>query len=491
MYHFIRIWTLKSLITASQRTFKFLAAQMAHQNLLLPAQDVVEGSYSDCIHRIMVQELPLRVMQGMIAAAALTTIFVGLLTPRRALPGSANTIGFYISICGKSQPAIKPLEGSGVCTMDRMRQILSSYRFHTDFDKAGEPLDVRINSTISPANDRIFPVSKSSDWQLSQEKWWRPFAFGLPAMFLTLLTPLIFMSALEVLLHYSHTHQGLVEIEPGSRYRYTWLFGPTLLLVLVATLFNTLDFEIEKIHPFQRLRRPAATAKSSILHNPLSKLTLVVLWDAFRFKDFTLGVTACAVMLAPFLPIVVSGLYTIQNIGLHQKVHVQQTDWFQNLSQSHQEYDMTLAIIPALITQQNLTYPPWTYDEVVLPKVNVVSLEPNAKAESLQNGTSLAMRVPALRGAMNCSGLEESRINKTRTGFFKNEFGEKIQFGIYLSPNCTTRAGHGEMTGFMEWSGINGYFGHTIRLKDESRGEMYPDPCDDFQYLSSLRICRG
>jgi Protein of unknown function (DUF3433) len=141
----------QSLITASQRTFKFLAAQMAHQNLMLPAQNVVEGSYSDRVDRIMVQELPLRVMQGMIAAAALTTIFVGLLMPRCALPGSANTIGFYISICGKGQPAIKPLEGSDVCTMDRMRQILSSYRFHTDFDKVGEPPEVRINSTISPA----------------------------------------------------------------------------------------------------------------------------------------------------------------------------------------------------------------------------------------------------------------------------------------------------------------------------------------------------
>jgi Protein of unknown function (DUF3433) len=473
----------QSLITASQRTFKFLAAQMAHQILMSPTQNVIEGSYSDRVDRIMVQELPLRVMQGLMAAAALLTIVVGLLMPRCGLPGSANTIGFYISVCRRSQPAMKPLEGSEVYTKDRMRQILSFYRFHTDFDKVGKRPEGRINSTISPANERIFSASKSSDWQLSQKKWWRPFAFSLPAMLLTLLTPLIFISVLEVLLQYSHTHQGLVEIELGSRYRYTWLFGPTLLLVLIATLFNILDFEIEKIHPFRRLRRPAATAKSSILNNPLSKLTPVVLWDAFWLKDIALGVTAFAVILAPFLPIVGSGLYAIQNAGSHQKVHVQQTDWFQNLSQSNQEYDMRLAITPVLITQQNLIYPQWTYDELVLPKVNVVSLEPNAKVESLQNGTSLVIRVPALRGAMNCSRLEESRINKTRTGYFKNEFYEMIEFGVNLSPNCTTRDGDGEMTDSMQWSGTNGYFGHTIRLKDESRSQKYPDPCEDFQYL--------
>jgi Protein of unknown function (DUF3433) len=88
---------------------------------------------------------------------------------------------------------------------------------------------------------------------------------------------IIFIMALEVLVQYSDKHQGLVDLQPDSRYQYIWLFGPTLLLVLIATLFNILDFKVENIYPFQRLWRSAAAVRSSILNNPLLKLTLYIL----------------------------------------------------------------------------------------------------------------------------------------------------------------------------------------------------------------------
>jgi hypothetical protein len=120
------------------------------------------------------------------------------------------------------------------------------------------------------------------------------------------------------------------------------------------------------------------------------------------------------VILAPFLPIVVSGLYTILNIERLQKVQVQQVDWFQNLSQSLQSADIKLVVLPGLIAQQNLTYPQWTYDELVLPTVNLATLEPTTKIEIPENATSLAMQVPTLRGRMNCSVLTRLAYQQDR-----------------------------------------------------------------------------
>jgi hypothetical protein len=240
----------RTLIAASKRTFKFLAAQMAHQNLMTPVQQVIKGSFTDHVDRMMVQELPLCVMQGLLSATILMTIIVGLLIPRHALLGPANCIGFSISVLHRSTPALEPLGGSGVYSMDRIRQIVSFYRFQTDISEFDQRPELRVLRTIKRSTDPVFQTYKRSDWNLTREKWWQPLAFGLSVMSFTLLMPLIYIVALEVLLRYSDKHQGLVDLQLGSRYQYTWLFGPTLLLVLVATLFNMLDFEIENIHPF-------------------------------------------------------------------------------------------------------------------------------------------------------------------------------------------------------------------------------------------------
>jgi Protein of unknown function (DUF3433) len=405
----------QTLIAASKRTFKALTAQIAHQKLLTPAQQIIEGSFTDRVDRVIVQEIPLRVMQGLLSATILMTIILGLLTPRHALPGPANCIGLSISVLHRSRPAFEPLRGSGICSMDRIRQIVSFYRFQTDISEVDERPELHVLRTIKRSTDPLFQTHKPSDWNLTQESWWRPLVFGLPAMSFTLLMPLIFVVALEVLLRYSDRHQGLLDIQPDSRYQYAWLFGPTLLLVLVATLFNMLDFEIESIHPFEILHRSAATARSSVLKHSLSKLTPQVLWDAIRSKELALGIATFSVMLAPFLSIIASGLYTIPNVGRDQKVQVQQIDWFNDRSKDFHSRDVKFDLFASLIAYQNLTYPQWTYNEIIVPKIKLVPLELTLGTENIENAASVVLKLPALRGAMNCSVLPESRINKTRT----------------------------------------------------------------------------
>jgi Protein of unknown function (DUF3433) len=477
----------QTLITASQRTFKFLAAQMAHQNLMTPAQQVIKGSFTDHVDRMMVQELPLRVIQGLLSATILITVIVGLLIPRHALPGPANCIGFNISVLHRSKPALEPLGGSGVCSMERIRQIVSFYRFQTCISEVDRRPELRVLRTIKRSTDPVFQTYKRSDWNLTRVNWWRPLAFGLPATSITLLMPLIFIVALEVLLRYSNKHQGLIDLQPDSRYQYTWLFGPTLLLVLVATLFNMLDFEIENIHPFQKLRRSAATARSSILNNPLSKLNPYVLWGAIRSRDLALGVAAFSVMLAPFLPIIASGLYTIQNIGRYQRVQVQQIDWFQNLSLSAQISNFQVGLFPALIGQQNLTYPQWTYNEIVLPKIKLVPLEPTVGTENVENTALVMLQVPVIRGAMNCSVLPESRINKTRTRISKTTDTTFLHINFDAGPNCKTGGFPDPLIFLPSLPNTSGYIGDIYPLYSDGTSEH----CDDFQMLLAFRQAKN
>jgi hypothetical protein len=176
-------------------------------------------------------------------------------------------------------------------------------------------------------------------------------------------------------------------------------------------------------------------------------------------------------MLAPSLPIIASGLYTIQNIRRHQKVQVQQIDWFQNLSWSVQPTNMTRAVLPSLITQQNLSYPQWIYNEVVLPKIKLVPLEPTMGTENVENATSVVLQVPALHGAMNCSVLPELSIGN-------------FQINIDEGPNCRIGVFSKEWDNMPSPPDPSEYIGQIYPLYRVPYNEYgMNELCDDFQLL--------
>lgn len=127
-------------------------------------------------------------MQGLLSAAIVMTIIVGLMIPRYALPRPANCIGFHISVFARSLPVLKSLEGPGVRTMDRIRQVLSIYRLQIDIVYTSGRPQVHIISTTAPGSDPAHMTSECDGWHLASKRWWRPFGFSLPAMLFTLLT---------------------------------------------------------------------------------------------------------------------------------------------------------------------------------------------------------------------------------------------------------------------------------------------------------------
>ena len=191
-------------------------------------------------------------------------------------------------------------------------------------------------------------------------------------------------------------------------------------------------------------------------------------------------------MLAPFLPIIASGLYTIQNIGRHQKVQVQLIDWFQNLSLSAQDRSLTVDVLHALITRQNLAYPQWTYNEIVVPKIKLVSLEPTVGTESAENAASVVLQVHALCGAMNCSVLPESRFNKTQTRIVQTEDDRYLQINLDVGSNC---GNEGYFVGPFEarvalpsLPDTSEYVGQTFRLY-RKLSKSFATLCDEFQVV--------
>ena len=84
---------------------------------------------------------------------------------------------------------------------------------------------------------------------------------------------------------------------------------PTLLLVLMATLFNTLAFEMERVQRFQNLKN-SPPARTTILSGSQGRLLVLSLYDDIRSQNLALIPTGLLVLLAPLLRIAASRLYT-------------------------------------------------------------------------------------------------------------------------------------------------------------------------------------
>lgn len=95
-------------------------------------------------------------------------------------------------------------------------------------------------------------------------------------MCLIIAVPLLMIAILEILVQFSLGHQGLADVDPNSSTRYAWLHVPTLLMS-IATLTNMLDFEMETFQPYVALQGRSASAKTSVLCNPLGKVTFLAL----------------------------------------------------------------------------------------------------------------------------------------------------------------------------------------------------------------------
>jgi hypothetical protein len=233
----------------------------------------------------------------------------------------------------------------------------------------------------------------------------------------TLLSPLVLIAALEALYQTSSRNSGFADIHSNGYIRFVWVYIPTIFLAVVGTLFNMLDFDVESIQPYQALHRGNSLADRSILSNHLGKTTIEVLWNSARSGQISVFAAALAAVFAPMLTIVASGLYIEEYVPLIREVSVQPQCWFSSAdtAPANAPYYTETSFVPGFYTSLldgvNLSYPAWTHGELALSKVAALPDVSTHDENALPNNEfSLSVRLPALRGAMNCSALDQDAL---------------------------------------------------------------------------------
>ncbi|KAL1848340.1 hypothetical protein Daus18300_013622, partial [Diaporthe australafricana] len=438
--------------------FKYLwpgrAAYFVKRDYTYPSNETIKGTTTSVQGRLCVQELPLRLVEALIALLFLSTVALCFLQPG-AFHRDPTSLGAHVMILTRSPDLMALLEDYGAVSKQALRAsipgFLASYPQHRPPDSAAITLQQIQQGHKKPAKKAIADNSGSFEW-------WRPVAVCWWFRTCILTITLGVVITLEVLLQISASANGLGNVSLDGYLKYTWTLLPTVMLGLIGLLFSMVDSTARILHPFQLLRQGRASL-ADILRDPTRQVSLMAIARAASRRQFALLLAILPGLLAPILTIITSGLYTVVPIPWTYATELQLKTWFRPenrtiLSDNNVVDDSGEAwTMFSLMQFLNESYPEWTHGEYALSRFGADNLHSHNG-----NDTSLYVtaRVPATRINLNCSLIDHYAGDTYQTIF--DNINESPILPVDPRPlGCATSP---------EWNGTNGQRNLYLNLEE-------------------------
>lgn len=417
--------------------FRGLAVQIAHQYLLSPRNESILGTVQYTEDRLKVKRLSVSLMATTLGLLVFISVSELFLRPWDVAPRKPDSISAASLILSNSHELKRYLLMLGSARLSSIRHHVSKRLFRTITTEDHfciEPVDYLFEMPMQPPPKDDTP----------QLKWWRPVAVKLPMHLLTVSIPIFGMLVLEMLQRLSDQKNGFVNIahEHGDT-PVLITYIPAIVMLLIATIYTALDSTVATYSPYNALWHGDSPARRSIMVNVQGRMPPHALFLSIRSRYSAVCFTVLATLIASFLSVIVSGLYTIVNVPSIQTLAIQRLDTF-DFNQGSLSVDDNLAgTITSLIVHQNLSYPPWTHENLVFPTLASPTLGDFLAAKNSTADTaeaSLTVVLPAVRASLNCSAIPSNAINMTAEGYrysSRSSYNDSFPYGAQLTYHAT------------------------------------------------------
>jgi hypothetical protein len=393
--------------TGIRHVFGTTAAQIARNQLLTTTNADVVGSISRTEKRIYVREVPLRLMEATLIMLIIILVTLIFARPAPSTPRDLSSLGGLATVMAQSQRYVFALQRLGAATIRAMGQSIAIHEYQTCVGiGAAEPafrIEVVDHSDLyERPRQQTLPVKPSS--------WWNPISDLTRLAILTLDFALIVI--IELLFQRSQSHDGLIDMSLTSSVPYVWAFIPALMTVILWTAFGIFDFSTRLIQPYHELKRGPVPARRSINVNYLSKVTVLAIYHSIVNRHAAVLFSAFAMLIAPFVTIISSGLY--QPVAGPQKLSMTvQLGSVLDPAKQNIAVGSQLPFVASLILGGNLSWPQWTSDMLVFAELNV------PVAFGANGNTTLELQLPAMFASLNCTPVatQDIVIGQSNTTF--------------------------------------------------------------------------
>ncbi|KAJ5090788.1 hypothetical protein N7532_009472 [Penicillium argentinense] len=397
------------------------AAQFIKKGIVKENPSMVTGSAIVNENRVVMTQLPLRIMEVCLALGillAIAMIVKDSLGKSTTAPWNPNSISGVAAIVSASKELAQSLHGTSAVSMEALNRRLGDKRYFSQSTTEGFSIKCSDGAQQSAQSDpeaRAEPSKK----QDSLSKPMPSFPYRV-AIFIAVILLIV---ALEVVLHVSQSNNGLGNVDTSDEYiHYSWTVVPSVVMVSASLLFGSIDFNTRTLAPYAQLRRPTGTTFGQFMTLDFrNSLDMTIIFTSIRTKHFAVLATTVAAFITSFLTIVTSGLFTPLDVPNHVNATFIREDTFQrfgtayNYSLPYSE-DVQNVVTAQYIIQENNSYPRWTHKDLAFPRLR---LSEKMKTD-LSNESFVDLWVPATRAALDCrleTGTEvRYELGNTTTG---------------------------------------------------------------------------
>lgn len=334
-----------------------------------------------------------------------------------ALPQNPATI-IGLAICLSSSCAIPEiLNGMGSSGRDTLQALLDGCYCRSCWSQDDDNFEVLVEERLLPIDDLEMCPQEQFVFEPMSLK------VSIRLCFSAILLAIII--CLEVTLRISDRDQGLGDVPVDSEIiRYFWTALPGFIFTLIGMYFASVDFETRSLAPFLHLTSGSRFV-SSVGADLVNKHTFLLLYEETKTKSFEALSSTLAVTLASLLTIFSTGLFTsaVVTLNIPTELAVVKPIWYNTRGASSEfglpDYSLDSA---ELILASNLSYPSFTYEDLILPTLEVDRTfgPTHSEASAIEFSTTLLAARPSFA---QCRMFNSSQIEVNFTSWRDDEVG--------------------------------------------------------------------
>lgn len=363
-------------------------------------------------YQLTVQGLVANFMTAIFAACFMMGISLWIIraSTKLALPHNPTTI-IGLAMCLSSSCAIfDSLSGMGSSGGDTFQAVIGGCHYRSCWDKNDGSFRVLVEDRL-PANDDL------EMWS-AEHSIFKPMTLKSSVRLTSATILLAIIVSLEVTLRLSSSYQGLGDVPLHSEaISYLWTTLPGLIFTLISMYCSSVDFDTRSLVPFLHLAR-GSNFQSSVSLDLVNKHTFLLLFEEMKTKSFDAVASTLAVTLTSFLTIFSTGLFTSTIItrDVSTELRVARPIWYNTNGTELRSSDYSVESA-ALILANNLSYPSFTYEDLILPTLEVddTFLSAHSNTSAIEFRTTLLAARPSFAQCriFNSSQIHVNVINLT------------------------------------------------------------------------------
>ena len=334
---------------------------------------------------------------GLGSSAVLTCLLI-MIAPRNVVPRDPRSISAAATTLARSPELNRLLQKLKVLSNTEISNILNGHEVATAI--AVDQTDGSRSFKIHVTEDRQQRRATTAEYDV---KFWNPVWASFPIAVLTMALPLVLITALELLQHFSDLRGGLFDVPDDKGSVIGSHYIPAFLTLIVAATIGNLTFYFTLYAPWSNMAGKRVVAKHSIYTNVFGHSTLSAIKNSVKCGYWAVLLAVLATFFATLLTVFVSGLFIVIDFrypGPTQSLS-QLDDFSANLATRYTvDFDGGAGSMMELI-QSNITFPAFTMDEYAFPRLRFLGQRSDMNQESELVGP-MQITLPAWRGDLSC-----------------------------------------------------------------------------------------